>query len=102
MVNMFAGGVSFAVGGKGFDPTVGKITNEKTGDEASQDLAVRSALLAALLCCNTTLSKVKDPDSGEEKWEPKGNSSEAPIVVAGRKVGFDESVANSYKRVMEI
>merc|ERR1712241_350360 len=36
------------------------------------------------------------------KWEPKGNSSEAPIVVAARKVGFDESVNKEYKRVMEI
>merc|ERR1712012_812418 len=34
--------------------------------------------------------------------EPKGNSSEAPIVVAARKVGFDESVSKDYKRVLEI
>merc|ERR1719410_1984487 len=31
MVNMFAGGVGFKVDGKGFDPTIGKISNEKTG-----------------------------------------------------------------------
>jgi len=80
----------------------GKVTNEKTGEDASQDLSVRSALLAALLCCNTTLSKVKDPETGEEKWEPKGNSSEAPIVVAARKIGFDENIGKEYKRVMEV
>ena len=30
---------------------------------------------------------------GEEKWEPRGNSSEAPIVVAARKVGLTENVS---------
>merc|ERR1719422_639731 len=102
MVAMLAGGVTFEVGGKGFDPTVGKITREGTGEDASQDIAVRSSLLAALLCCNTTLSKVKDPDTNEMKWEPKGNSSEAPIVVAARKIGFDENIGKEYKRVLEI
>lgn len=29
----------------------------------------------------------------KEKWEPKGNSSEAPIVVAARKVGLTENVS---------
>ena len=75
---------------------------KRNGVDASNDLAVRSALLPALLCCNTTLEKVKDPDSGEMKWEPKGNSSEAPIVVAARKVGFAEDLAKAYKRVLEI
>jgi Ca2+-transporting ATPase len=91
MTNMFAGGVAYNVVGKGFDPTVGNINRENGGADASQDLAVRSSLLSALLCCNTTLHKVR-VEGGEEKWEPKGNSSEAPIVVAGRKVGFDESL----------
>ena len=29
----------------------------------------------------------------QEKWEPRGNSSEAPIVVAARKVGHSEKVS---------
>ena len=29
----------------------------------------------------------------QEKWEPRGNSSEAPIVVAARKVGLTENVS---------
>mmetsp|Transcript_44923 Transcript_44923/g.127231 ORF Transcript_44923/g.127231 Transcript_44923/m.127231 type:complete len:1107 (-) Transcript_44923:173-3493(-) len=102
MVNMWTGGVDYNVEGKGFDPTIGKIKREGSGAEATQELSVRSALLAALLCCNTTLSKVKDPETGDEKWEPKGNSSEAPIVVAARKVGFGEEVLTDFKRVMEI
>jgi len=102
MVNMYAGGKSYDVEGKGFDPTVGGVKHEGKSDDGGKDLAVKSALLAALLCSNTTLSKVKDPETKEEKWEPKGNSSEAPIVVAARKVGFDENFAKQYKRVLEI
>jgi len=59
-------------------------------------------LLAALLCCNATLSKTEDAVSGETKWEPKGNPSEAPMVVASRKAGFTESSLDSYKRVLEV
>jgi len=102
MVKMFAGGVGYTIEGKGFDPTEGRIHRADTQAEAGNDLAVKSSLLAALLCCNTTLSKVKDPETGEEKYEPKGNSSEAPIVVAARKVGFSEDVSSEYARVLEI
>jgi len=102
MVKMHAGGVAYSVEGKGFDPTVGCIRNAETGDNAAGDMAVKSALLAALLCCNTTLEKIKDPETGEEKYEPKGNSSEAPIIVAARKVGFSESIAAEYPRVLEV
>ena len=102
MVNLYAGGVKFDVGGKGFDPTVGKITKTGSGEDSANDVAVRSALLAAVLCSNTTLAKVRDPDTGEEKWEPKGNLAEAPIVVAARKACFDENAAMKYKRSMEI
>ena len=56
--------------GKAFNPEDGKV--KRNGVDASNDLAVRSALLSAKLCCNSTLEKVKDPDSGEMKWEPKG------------------------------
>merc|ERR1712232_465487 len=97
---MWSGGIAYDVSGKGFDPTEGSVTC--AGVEAGRDLGVRSTLLAAMLCCNTTLSKVKDPETGEEKWEPKGNSSEAPIVVAGRKVGFDDKTGDAYKRVLEV
>jgi len=102
MVKMYAGGVSYSVEGKGFDPTVGCIRRAETAEEAGGDLAMKSSLLAALLCCNTTLSKVRDPETGEEKYEPKGNSSEAPIVVAARKVGLSEDVGQDYPRVLEV
>jgi len=101
MVHMYAGGAAYDVEGKGFDPTVGGVRREG-GKDAASDVAVRSGLLAAVLCCNTSISKVKDPETGEEKWEPKGNSSEAPIVVAARKIGLDENISKQYPRVLEI
>merc|ERR1712226_885324 len=56
-----------------------------------------------MLCCNTTISKIQDPETKEEKWEPKGNSSEAPIIVAGRKLGFTtDELDAGYKRVLEV
>mmetsp|Transcript_57018 Transcript_57018/g.144753 ORF Transcript_57018/g.144753 Transcript_57018/m.144753 type:complete len:1046 (-) Transcript_57018:337-3474(-) len=103
MVKMYAGGVSYIVEGKGFDPEVGRILHADTQAEAGSDMAVKSSLLAALLCCDTTLSKVTDKDTKEERWEPKGNSSEAPIVVAARKVGLSETVVSKeYARVLEV
>jgi len=102
MVNMYAGTVAYDVEGKGFDPTVGRIKREGSEKDGASDIAVRSALLSAVLCCNTTISKVKDAETGEEKWEPKGNSSEAPIVVAATKIGLDQSITKEYARVLEI
>ena len=63
MVNMWTGGMAYDVGGEGFDPAVSKIT--RGGVDVSQDVSVRTSLLSALLCSNTTLSKVKDPECGE-------------------------------------
>jgi potassium/sodium efflux P-type ATPase len=102
MVNMWSGGVAYDVSGKGFDPTEGGIARAGSGENAAQDMGVCSTLHAALLCCNTTLSKVPDPDTGVEKWEPKGNSSEAPIIVAARKIGMDEGAMDEYKRILEV
>ncbi|CAK8988857.1 Calcium-transporting ATPase 1 (BACCA1) [Durusdinium trenchii] len=101
MVNMWAGGVTYDVGGKGFDPTVGRITTCDTGVEAGRQMGVRSTLLSGILCCALEV-EVRDPDTGEEKWEPRGNSSEAPIVVAARKVGLTENVSKDYPRTIEI
>mmetsp|Transcript_97923 Transcript_97923/g.277218 ORF Transcript_97923/g.277218 Transcript_97923/m.277218 type:complete len:1038 (-) Transcript_97923:318-3431(-) len=101
MVGMWSGGVPFEVTGKGFDPNSGGVARPGGGD-ASGDVCVRSSLFSALLCCNTTLSKTKDPESGEERWEPKGNSSEAPLVVAARKVGLSEGLAAEHRRALEV
>ena len=103
LVAMYAGKVDYTVTGKGFDPTVGKITTTK-GDEPANDAGgVRATLGSAVLCSNTTLKLETDPDSGLAKWTPRGNSSEAPLVVAGHKCGIKlEDLEASLTRVYEI
>merc|ERR1719277_2491085 len=104
MVQMYSAGVSFDVSGKGFDPRVGKVTRQGDADgNANKDVGVISTLFSAMLCCNTTVAKVQDPETQEDKWEPKGNSSEAPIIVAGMKIGFcTEEIEAQYKRQLEV
>jgi len=102
MVGMWAAGNTYNVTGKGFDPTVGQVERVGDNSDGKNDLGVKTNLLAAILCCNTTLAQEKDPDSGEMKWTPKGNSSEAPIVVAARKIGFSENIASEYPRALEV
>eukprot|EP00929_Paragymnodinium_shiwhaense_P042833 TRINITY_DN22100_c0_g1_i1.p1 TRINITY_DN22100_c0_g1~~TRINITY_DN22100_c0_g1_i1.p1 ORF type:complete len:1070 (-),score=330.22 TRINITY_DN22100_c0_g1_i1:352-3561(-) len=101
MVQMWTGGVRYMVNGKGFDPTVGKFTRAEGGQDANGDIGVKSNLLAAMLCCNTEIEKTTE--NGEVKYAPRGNSSEAPIIVAGMKVGFQTAqLKTDYKRVLEI
>jgi len=102
MVGMWAAGMTYTVTGKGFDPEVGGVQRADNNADGKDDLGVRTNLLAALLCCNTKLERVKNEETGEFEWKHKGNSSEAPIVVAARKIGFSENIAEEYPRVLEI
>ena len=93
LVKMHVGGTDYDVSGKGFDPNVGKITRKEGGGDAGGDEGVRATLGSAILCSNTTIKfEVPEKDRGlpedkqVEKWVPKGNSSEAPLVVAAAKI----------------
>merc|ERR1712166_7699 len=105
LVAMYAGATDYAVTGKGFDPTVGDITVGNTpgtntgGENFTEGNAdsVLATLGSAVLCSNTTLELVEDendknPDPENDKWvqakkwAPRGNSSEAPLVVAAAKI----------------
>ena len=103
LVAMYAGGVDYKVTGKGFDPTVGKITAAEGGADAKDAGGVRATLGSAVLCSNTTLKLEEDAESGQSKWTPRGNSSEAPLIVAGHKVGIKlEVLEKTLERAFEI
>ena len=102
LVAMYTGGKDYTVTGKGFNPTVGGILAED-GADAAQDGGVRATLGSAVLGSNTTLKLETDPETGETKWMPRGNSSEAPLIVAGHKIGIKlEDLETSLERVFEI
>jgi P-type Ca2+ transporter type 2C len=102
LVAMHAGGVDYTVTGKGFDPTVGKITTSN-GTDASNDAPIQATLGSAVLCSNTSLKLETDVETGTSKWTPRGNSSEAPLVVAGQKVGIKlEDLEDALERTAEI
>lgn len=103
LVKMHAGSEDFNVTGKGFDPTVGAV-NDISGSPANSKPAVRATLASALLCSNTTLQQEQDPENPDMKtWVPRGNSSEAPLVVGAQKVGLTfEELDGALPRVVEI
>lgn len=75
------------------------VPGEGKDDSGQVEPSVRSTLLAGLICSNTRIEQ--DPET--KYWYPKGNSSEAPIVVAAAKVGFwEKDVGAEFKRVLEI
>jgi len=101
MVEAWSGDVQYDVTGKGFDPTVGKFLCKFGGADGNGDVNLVSTIFSAMLCCNTRIEKVVE--NGETKYEPKGNSSEAPIIVAGMKLGFKpEEIEKDCKRVLEV
>jgi magnesium-transporting ATPase (P-type) len=98
LVKMWSAGKFFDVSGKGFNPDEGGFQDLASKSDASKDPAVISTIYASLLCSSTKLLK---NDDGQ--WEPKGNSSEAPYVVAGRKLGFnEEKITEQHPRVLEV
>lgn len=93
LVKMYAGNQDIiGKGHKGFDPTKGTLSLAD-GSPAKDSKSVQATLGSAVLCSNTTL-KEEQPDPTEDdpnpakKWVPRGNSSEAPLVVGAYKIGI--------------
>ncbi|CAJ1362374.1 unnamed protein product, partial [Effrenium voratum] len=106
MTKMWSGNVEYYLTGQGFDPTKGQIMRANAvlppGATSNGDLGVRTTLLAALLCSDTELFEAEDPTTGERAWQYRGNSSEAPIVVAARKAGLPKDASQAYRRLVNI
>jgi potassium/sodium efflux P-type ATPase len=97
LTKVWSAGKTYEVLGKGFNPEEGGFQNAD-GSDASQEAPVVSTVYSAVICSNTKLGK---NDKGQ--WEPKGNSSEAPYIVAGRKLKFSEDeVQTKCPRVLEV
>merc|ERR1719482_2094897 len=97
-----AGDRLFSVTGKGFDPNHGEFKHAD-GSNANSDALIRSTVYAGMMCSNCKVTLQKDEKTGQEKWTPMGNSSEAPIVVAGGKLQMQmDDVAAANPRKLEI
>jgi magnesium-transporting ATPase (P-type) len=102
MVKMFAGAQDYTVSGKGFNPTIGTITRGNSNESGTEDLCIRTTLMLGLLCSNTSLNQEEDED-GNLLWKPKGNSSEAPIIVAAGKLHlWEKDIFPKYPRTYEV
>ncbi|KAL0582827.1 hypothetical protein ABG067_007201 [Albugo candida] len=101
-VKIWGDSKEYEVTGKGFDPGNGAIyIREMEGLHAADTVLLRAMLVACVLCSNTILQQ-KETD-GKIEWEPIGNSSEAPLIVAAAKNGIDrQQVVSSYPLVDEI
>lgn len=100
-VKMWGDAIAYDITGAGFDPTIGDIFRQGISQSKSNVL-VRSTLLSAALCSNTSLQQ-ETSDNGSTMWVPMGNSSEAPLVVAAAKAGFERDAINEmYPRVTEV
>mmetsp|Transcript_19098 Transcript_19098/g.60039 ORF Transcript_19098/g.60039 Transcript_19098/m.60039 type:complete len:1138 (+) Transcript_19098:223-3636(+) len=108
MVKMWSAFEDYVISGKGFDPTAGAIArggavapdevNFPPEDIRNEDPRVRATLISAILCSNASLSR-----NEEGFWTPRGNSSEAPIIVASAKIGvWSADTDKLYERVAEI
>jgi Ca2+-transporting ATPase len=88
--------------GKGFTPEGAILLDgENVTAPSSSNVQVRATLLASVCCSNTHLKQV-DVD-GVARWQPFGNSSEVPLVVAAAKAGiWEDYVQEEYKRVVEV
>ncbi|CAI5736850.1 unnamed protein product [Peronospora destructor] len=102
-VKIWSDSVMYDITGTGFNPS-GDIVCDGVSQikEPSASIPVRTTLLSAVLCSNTSLQQ-EESDTGASIWVPIGNSSEAPLVVAAAKAGiWREKAMKMYPRLMEV
>jgi Ca2+-transporting ATPase len=100
----------YSITSLGHDPTQGELLLNGTKQNRTNNPLLHASMLSAALCCNATLQREHDPETGEITWKRFGNASEAPLVAAAAKMGVrlgspdgnDEDYAANYPRVLEI
>ncbi|KAG6971185.1 hypothetical protein JG688_00004530 [Phytophthora aleatoria] len=103
-VKMWSDSVVYDITGTGFNPTTGDILRDGVSQikAPSVSVPVRTTLLSAVLCSNTSLQQ-EESETGAPMWVPMGNSSEAPLVVAAAKAGiWREEAMKTYPRLTEV
>ncbi|KAF1326227.1 Potassium/sodium efflux p-type atpase, fungal-type, partial [Globisporangium splendens] len=99
-VKMWGDSVQYEITGGGFNPSGDILRNGIS--QTKSNVQVRSTLLSAVLCSNTSLQREEGED-GQVVWTPMGNSSEAPLVVAAAKAGiWREEAMEAFPRIAEI
>jgi Ca2+-transporting ATPase len=92
--SLYAAGLDVSVAGSGYRPE-----GEMKIDSASGELpqAAQELLQAGALCNDATLAQAP-----EGEWKISGDPTEAALVVAARKAGFDEhDLRNRFPRIDE-
>ncbi len=92
---LWTGGVSYRVGGVGYEPVGGVEPCGPQGDPA----ATSELLRAAALCCDAHLLP---PSNQHPRWEAIGDPTEAAILVAAAKVGLSQDRLATWIRLAEL
>lgn len=82
---VWAGGETFSVTGIGYEPA-GEFVPE--GEAHLDSQALQRCLLAGLLCNDSLLLEI------DGRWRIEGDPTEACLIVAARKFGFDPDLAS--------
>ena len=85
LVAMYAGGVDYKVTGKGFDPTVGKITAAEGGADAKDAGGVRPPSAPPCSAPTPPSSSRRTPNRARASGR-LAVTSEAPLIVAGHRL----------------
>ena len=96
---IFVAGRQIDVGGAGYEPKGDfKIEGRQLGDE---DRIALDILLRTACFCNN--SKLLEPGEDKKKWSILGDPTEASLLVAAKKAGFDyEAELSKYPRRYEL
>ncbi|CAN0415290.1 unnamed protein product, partial [Ectocarpus fasciculatus] len=94
-------GSAYKVGGAGYDPTKGHLSNDNDDWMTVEGAAKHPALAASMNVANLCNEAAVQQKDG--KWKPLGSSTEAALVVGSEKFGLRTDInRGAHKRLMNI